>query len=201
MKKLMIMAIMLITTTAFSQTPAEEIQAKLNAMHTMSASFNQTVTAGKREVSQTSGMMALARPGRFRWETKSPLEQVIIADGQQLWVYDIDLQQVTVKKQDKGVGGTPGLFLSGNNTVARDFTVNVTVKNNTKTFDLHAKSNKESYQQVKLIYKGDVLNTIEFFDQLGQHTIVKLSRIKTNPKLANQLFQFKPPKGVDVVKQ
>lgn len=202
MKKILMTVMACVCATGFAQTASEDIQAKLNAMRTMSASFTQKVTAGNREVSQSSGSMALSRPGKFRWETKRPLEQVVVADSQKLWVYDVDLEQVTVKKQEKGLGGTPGLFLSGNSdSVNRDFTVTSETKNKTQIFDLKAKSSKENYQRVKLIYTQNQLTAIEFFDQLGQHTVIKLTNIKSNPKLADKLFQFKPPKGVDVVDQ
>lgn len=199
MKTYLSLFLALCLSQAWSQTPAEAVQAKLNAIRSMSAHFTQTVTAGKRNVSSSSGNMALFRPGRFRWETLDPMEQLVVADSRQLWIYDVDLEQVTVKKQDKGMGGTPGLFLSGyDDTVARDFDVSETAAN---TFDLRAKSNKENYQRVTLIFQGDALQRIEFHDQLGQHTVVKLSKVKNNPKLAETLFQFKPPKGVDVVRQ
>jgi outer membrane lipoprotein carrier protein len=202
MKKLLILLFITYLQSTWAQTPAEDVQTKLNAIRSMSASFDQVVTAGKREVSQTSGKMALVRPGRFRWETKSPLEQLVVADSKQLWVYDADLEQVTVKKQEKGLGGTPGLFLSGyNNTVTRDFDVTTNDKNGIRTYILKAKSPKENFQTVRLTFNGEALNLIEFFDQLGQHTIVKLKNVQTNPSLAAKLFQFKPPKGIDVVEQ
>lgn len=181
---------------------ASDVQAKLNAIRTMSATFSQVVKAKKREVSRTSGTMALARPGRFRWQTKTPMPQLVVADGKRLWVYDVDLEQVTVKKQEKGVGGTAGLFLSGyDDTVSRDFTVTASKQGTKDLFDLRAKSNKANFQRVTLIFVGDSLNGLELFDQLGQHTRVNLSNIKNNPPLTSTLFKFKTPKGVDVVEQ
>ena len=202
MKRLMTYILVLISSTAFAESASDAVQAKLNAIHSMSANFTQTVNAGKREVANSSGMMAILRPGRFRWQTNSPMKQLVVADSERLWVYDIELEQVTVKKQEKGVGGTPGLFLSGNNdNLARDFDVTTSKKGNKELFNLKAKSPKENYQRLTLIFNGDTLCEIEFFDQLGQHTIVHLSQIKNNPTLATTVFHFKPPKGVDVVQQ
>ncbi|WED43783.1 outer membrane lipoprotein chaperone LolA [Legionella cardiaca] len=201
MKKIALLALLLVGGNAFSN-PAEVLQTKLNAIRSLSANFSQTVMAKKRELSSSSGTMALERPGRFRWQTKDPMEQLVIADGEQLWVYDVDLEQVTVKKQEKGVGGTAALFLSGyNDTVTRDFDVTASTKGKKELYDLHSKSNKANFQRVKLIFEGDTLSGIEMYDQLGQHTIVNLKNVKTNPKLAAALFKFKPPKGTDVVKQ
>ena len=178
------------------------LQAKLNAIHTMSATFQQVVYAQKREVSRSSGTMALSRPGHFRWQTQKPLEQWVIADGNHLWVYDLDLEQVTVKKQDKGLGSTAGLFLSGyNGHIAEDFNVTVKTQGDISRFDLRAKSSKANFQQVRLMFNKNALAGIELFDQLGQHTDIHLSQIKTNPTLPAALFQFKVPENVDVVEQ
>ena len=202
MNKLLFVLLFAASGASFSQTPAELLQSKLNSMRTMSAQFNQIVKAKRTEVSRSSGTMALERPGRFRWQTTEPMEQLIVADGNNMWVYDVDLEQVTVKKQDKGLGGTAALFLSGyDDTVAKDFDVASTAKGKTTHFNLKAKSSKENFQQIKLIFNQDNLTGLELHDQLGQITYVTLNKIKANPKLAAQLFQFKPPKGTDVVQQ
>jgi len=198
---LVLSALLLFGQQAFCDA-ASEAQGKLNAIRTMSATFTQVVKAKKREVSRTTGTMALSRPGRFRWDTKTPMPQLVVADGKRLWVYDVDLEQVTVKKQEKGVGGTAGLFLSGyDDTVNRDYTVTASMEGKKQVFDMHAKSKKANFQRVKLIFAGDTLNGLELFDQLGQYTQVRLSNIKNNPTLAAKLFKFKTPKGVDLVEQ
>ncbi|ETO92733.1 outer membrane lipoprotein chaperone LolA [Legionella oakridgensis] len=202
MKKLTLFVLLFCMQKAFCNAASDVLQEKLNSIRTMSADFSQVIKAKKRQVSNSSGTMALERPGRFRWQTKSPMPQLVVADGERLWIYDVDLEQVTVKKQEKGIGGTAALFLSGyDDTVARDFEVTEHKKGNNDYFDLHAKSNKANFQQVKLAFEGNTLRGIELFDQLGQHTTVHLNRIKINQKLASNLFKFKVPKGVDVVKQ
>jgi outer membrane lipoprotein carrier protein len=187
---------------ALSQTPGETLQNKLNAMSTMRADFKQIVKAKEREVSRSSGTMALQRPGRFRWNTIDPMQQLIVADGKKLWIYDKELEQVTVKKQEKGLGGTAALFLSGyGNQVSNDFDVSEKDEGKRMVFDLKAKANKENFQRVTLTFNKDQLTALDLYDQLGQITHVTLSKIKENEKLSSTLFQFKPPKGVDVVKQ
>lgn len=202
MKKIFLLALFTFSSTLFSQTPAELLQEKLNAIQTMTAHFSQVVKAKKRQVSQSSGTMALQRPGKFRWQTIDPMEQLVVADGKKMWVYDVDLEQVTVKKQAKGLGGTAALFLSGyDDTVTRDFNVTQKTAGKVITFDLKSKSAKENFQQIKLVFTQDNLTGLELHDQLGQITTVKLNQIKSNPKLSVKLFQFKPPKGVDLVQQ
>ncbi|MDP3704790.1 MAG: outer membrane lipoprotein chaperone LolA [Legionellaceae bacterium] len=202
MKKLMMIAVLLWAPYTYSDSNSDYLQTKLNTIRTMSASFSQVVKAKKRDVSRSSGTMALSRPGHFRWQTKRPMAQLVVADGSRLWVYDVELEQVSVKKQDTHVGGAAALFLSGyNDTMTRDFNVSMLKKNNSEYFDLQAKSNKANFDRVKLVFEGDELHDIELFDQLGQHTDVHLKQVKTNLKLVPSLFTFTVPKGVDVVQQ
>ncbi|MCP0914292.1 MULTISPECIES: outer membrane lipoprotein chaperone LolA [Legionella] len=202
MKKITVLVLFFWSQLGFCEDAAAILQTKLNAIRTMSASFKQVIKAKKRQLSHSSGTMALARPGRFRWQTKDPMPQLVVADGKRLWIYDEDLEQVTVKKQDKGLGGTAALFLSGyDDTVSRDFTVTQSTKGKKEYFDLQAKSGKANFQRVKLVFEGATLSAMELFDQLGQHTHVQLSNIKINPSLGSTVFKFKIPKGVDVVEQ
>ena len=202
--RLFLAALCVFQGSAFAaEPPAVELQSRLNAIHSMSAHFNQTVRTARRQVSASSGTMAMQRPGRFRWETKDPMEQLVVADGNKLWIYDVDLEQVTVKRQEKGLGGTPALFLSGyDDTVARDFDV-TPCKGAAKTacFDLKAKSSKANFQRLKLVFEGAALSHLDLYDQMGQHTEVRLSAVKSNPDLKSSLFHFSPPRGVDVVRQ
>jgi len=202
MKKIIGCLLIFVSQTLLAENASDALQEKLNAMRTMSASFSQVVKAKKREISQSKGTMALSRPGRFRWQTKSPMEQVIVADGHKLWIYDVDLEQVTVKKQAKGIGGTAALFLSGyNESVAEDFDVTMHQKATRVAFNLVSKADKASFQRVTLVFDKAALKGITFYDQLGQRTEVTLRKIKTNVALPDTLFQFKAPKDVDVVEQ
>lgn len=107
-----------------------------------------------------------------------------------------------MKTQEKGLGGTAALFLSGyDDTVTRDFTVTQSGSVDNLIFDLKSKSTKANFQRMKLVFRQDNLTNMELYDQLGQITSVNLFQAKLNPKLAPSLFQFKVPKGVDVVRQ
>lgn len=202
MKKWVVIFFFVAVKSAYSATAADVLQNKLNDIRTMTASFNQVVNAKNRQVSQSSGSMALLRPGRFRWDTKSPMPQLVVADGQRMWVYDVDLEQVTVKKQEKSLGGTAALFLSGySDTLARDFQVKLSEKGKTQHFDMKAKQSGNGFQRIKMTFRGDILQQLDLYDQLGQITKVRFNGVKINPTLAEKLFKFKPPKGVDVVRQ
>jgi outer membrane lipoprotein carrier protein len=202
MKKNVLLVLLCWSSQIRCDSVSDALQARLNGIRTMSAAFHQVIYAKNREISRSSGTMALARPGHFRWQTEKPMVQWLIADGRHLWIYDVDLEQVTVKKQDKELSGTAGLFLSGyNDTVTKDFKVVLQPEREVDCFDLRAKSGKAGFQRVKLLFASNELRGIELFDQLGQHTRVQFSDIKTNPTLSGALFQFKVPKDVDVVEQ
>lgn len=203
MKKLLTVVVFMIAAhAAIAVTSAQLLQQKLNGLRSMSANFSQVIRAKQRVISRSSGAMALLRPGKFRWDTKTPMQQLVIADGERIWVYDKDLDQVSVKKQTKGLGGTAALFLSGyNDRLMRDFAVTQSQHANHDVFDLRAESSRDNFQRITLDFQGQVLTAIELYDQLGQHTTVQLSHIKTNLPLSQRLFSFKPPKGVDTIQQ
>ena len=193
---------MISSTVSYAISAEAQLQERLNKMSTMKANFKQVVRTDKRVVSSSSGTMAMQRPGKFRWKTISPMEQLVIADGKKLWVYDIELEQVTVKKQTKGIGGTAALFLSGvDNNVERDFKVQIRRSGTTEHFDMKALAHDANFQRIKMLFKNKTLHELILFDQLGQKTSVNLSKIINNPKLPKKYFTFKPPRGVDVVQQ
>ena len=192
--------------TVYGETASAILQQNLNNYHTLSAEFNQSIYAKGRIVSRSSGFMSLKRPdcakcyAYFYWYTKKPIAQKVVADGRKLWIYDIDLQQVTVRKQKHGMGSAPALFLSGyNDAVARNFIVENFVKTQNQCYLLRAKARHENFQRVALCFKGNSLISIELMDPLGQRTVVKLNNVKINSALPVKLFKFTPPKGVDVI--
>lgn len=184
---------------AFSLTAAQDLTQKLNAIRALSADFSQMVTAHQRSISTSTGHMMIQRPGRFRWETKSPNQQLILADGKRIWIYDVELEQVTSKPQ-ANLKGTPAVFLTGSNEhLAQDFEVVRVAKGNEERYELHAKAVKSPFPQVVLIFRNQVLASILLDDQLNQHTQVHLKQVRANESVAASMFQFKPPKGVDVI--
>jgi outer membrane lipoprotein carrier protein len=202
MKKLILSLLLIAWANSYAEDAGSVLQHKLNSLSSMKANFSQTVKTKKEVLQRSKGTFWLQRPGKFRWYTRTPSSQLIVADGAKLWIFDKDLEQVTVKKQEKGLGGTPALFLSGyDDTVKRDFTVSEKKSGKRDVFELNPKSKRSDFEEVKLVYQNDVLKEIHLKDHLGQLTLVKLSRVKVNPKISAKLFSFKPPKGVDVIKQ
>lgn len=185
----------------YAQDAAARLQQKLDALRSFEADFSQVVRAQGRVVSQAKGHMLLLRPGRFIWDTKEPMEQQIVADGKTIWIFDKDLEQVTIKPQAKNIGGTAGLFLSGSNArIASDFTIQQD-KAHPNHFSLKAKSPDENFQSLLLRFDNTALQSMEMHDQLGQTTVIVFAKARTNQAISQARFQFAIPKGVDVVRQ
>ncbi len=186
----------------YAATSTERLQTKLNTIKTMQASFLQTIKAKKTEPAKSSGNMALAKPNNFFWKTIKPMPQLFIADGEHLWIYDEELEQVSVRPQGKNLTGAAAIFLSDeNNNIAEDFDVEVTSEQGGEHFDLWAKRDNVSFPRVSLVFVDEIIKQIDLYDELGQHTNVLFTNVKLNAKLSPKLFKFIVPKGTDVVRQ
>lgn len=185
----------------FAVVPATtQLVTLLQKTNSFQANFTQQTYDAKNQLIQKSrGKMQFVRPGQFRWETFSPTHQIIIANNQWLWIYDVDLQQVTKQPINKAAI-TPARVLSGDTAkLLADFDV-THEQNGIKTqFNLMPKNKESAWQQVIIYFKGSVLQGISITNELGQKNIFSFSSSKTNIKLAPTLFQFTPPKGVDVL--
>lgn len=191
-----------ILSNVYAESPDLIIQKKLASIHTMHANFSQIVRAKHRVISKSKGTMVLAKPNQFRWEIKRPMAQTVIADGRKVWVYDVDLEQVTVSKQTRNLGAAGALFLNQDpDAISRDFTVRFNQQGTSEVFDLQAKSSKANFEKVRVIFDNNTLQTIELDDQVGQHIIIHLSQVVVNQREPAAMFQFRIPKGVDVVQQ
>lgn len=187
---------------AFATTPSSQLQDRLNQIKTLQANFVQKVFAQKKVLSTSAGTFYLSRPGRFRWIIKEPMEQQLIADGKKLWIYDVDLSQVTKKSQQNAIEGPAALFLSGEaNTVDRDFDVSSSQKGQSEIYNLKAKRPKSTFSNMIFVFSQNKLSQMDLIDNMGQRTQVTFNGIKLNQALSAQLFQFKVPRGVDVVEQ
>jgi outer membrane lipoprotein carrier protein len=163
-------------------------------------SFEQVVTAKSgRKPERASGTFAFSRPGKFRWTYLKPYEQVIVGDGEKLWFYDKDLNQVSVKKLDNALGATPAAILSGNNDLAKNFVLEDTgVHDGLDWLDARPKSRDTSFELIRLGFNGVELVAMEMHDSFGQVTSLRFSHLERNPALPADLFRFTPPPGADV---
>ncbi|CAN0479040.1 unnamed protein product, partial [Phaeothamnion confervicola] len=142
----------------------------------------------------------IERPGRFRWNYVDPYKQVIVSDGHKLWIYDEDLAQVTVNEVNAGAPGTPAELLSAEFDVASRYTVkHIGVKEAYDWYSLHPKDAKSQFQEVQLGLADKEVKAMRLTDNLGQTTVLHFDAVKRNAPIAQTLFQFTPPEGVDVV--
>lgn len=188
----------LLSNPAFAN-PTANLGKLLANTKSMTASFSQTTKGAN---SQTfSGTMAVERPNKFRWHTTSPSEQLIVASGSTLWIYDKDLAQATRQSTANQVGDTPALLLSGNPTqIGKNFTVKQPQAGK-NYYVLTPKSANANFKSLSISFNGGRPVMMVLNDNLGQTTTIRFSNIAMNGKIAGSQFSFTPPKGVDVIEQ
>ena len=165
------------------------------------ADFSQALLAKNgRKPQQSSGTVAVARPGKLRWEIAKPYPQLVVGDGERFWIHDPELQQVTVRKADKALGASPAALLSGSNDLERNFNLReVGEADGLAWVEATPKTGDSGFERVRLGFAGADLQAMELFDSFGQTTLVRFSRIERNPNLPAATFKFTPPAGADVI--
>jgi outer membrane lipoprotein carrier protein len=191
----------LVLTGAAHAGGVERLKAFIAGARTAEADFTQTVADKSGRVTQeASGKMAFARPGKFRWDYAAPYQQVIVSDGIKLWLYDTDLDQVTVKSLGDVIAGTPAALLAGDNAIEKYFSLkNAGEGGGLEWLEATPKNRDTTFERIRMGFKGDMLVQMELFDFFGQRTTLKLSHLARNPVIAPSRFQFTPPKGADVI--
>jgi len=174
----------------------------LGSLKTLSADFVQVVRGRDGQItSRATGTLSLSRPDRFRWDYRTPYVQTIVADGRRLWLYDSDLDQVTVRALEAGLGSTPAMLLSGAGSVADSFTGGPVETDGSWTWcRLTPRDRATDFELVSLGFntKGE-LAAMELKDKLGQTTALDFSNVRRNVPLDANLFRFVPPQGADVI--
>ena len=172
-----------------------------NNTTTMRAQFSQVVNDNKgRKVQEVDGIMQLQRPNKFRWDYKKPYEQQIVSDGKQVFLYDTELQQVTIRELSKSLGSSPAALLAGGEAVEKSFTLKNATRKDGLTWVLALPKDKESgFERVLLGFKADKLRKMELYDSFNHITHITFDAVERNPTLQDATFLFTPPAGVDVV--
>ncbi|HSW94294.1 MAG TPA: outer membrane lipoprotein chaperone LolA [Gammaproteobacteria bacterium] len=186
---------------AHANPASDELTALLNNIHTLQANFHEMVkdTKGKT-LTQSDGKMSLRRPGQFRWDVMQPNRQLIVTNGQTIWIYDADLQQVTIRRLQKEAGEVPALLLSNTNeTLTKDFSVEKSGDGKTQWFLLKPKDKSSLFEEIKLGFDNQQITTMQLQDHLGHVTMIQFSHGVANRQLSAALFAFKAPAGVDVI--
>jgi len=187
--------------------------AMASSVETLKGFLNQTVSARARfaqmvldknmkMLQQATGTMAFSRPGKFRWEYVKPYEQTIVGDGTRLWIYDKDLNQVTVRKLDSALGSSPAALLAGSNEIEKNYTLgNLGSQEGLEWLEAVPKDRETAFERIRLGFGKTGLEAMELRDQFGQITVIRFADVERNPKLSPEIFRFVPPKGADVVSE
>lgn len=196
-------ALLLLGVSCVAQAAAiEKLKTFVGGTRTASAQFSQQVfdQAGKR-LQSAQGNMLFQRPGKFRWTYQKPYEQLIVGDGHKFWLYDVDLQQVTVKKLDAALGSSPAALLSGNNEIERDFVLKEQgLRDGLEWLLATPKSGDSQFAAIRLGFNAQAeLVQMELDDTFGHKTRLQFSGMQRNPKIPDSAFRFTPPVGVDVL--
>jgi outer membrane lipoprotein carrier protein len=179
----------------------QKVEGFLQGLQSLQAHFKQTLSdrAGQ-VVEQASGELAIRRPDRFRWDYQQPNKQVIVADGTRIWLYDSDLEQVTVRKLDATLSATPAMLLSGQGNLQDNFTV---VQSSEEAViqwvRMEPKRDDTDFKWVRLGFDGATLKFMQLADKLGQITTLEFSQLQRNPAIDSSLFTFTVPAGADVI--
>ena len=192
---------MLLVSQAALADGVSSLRDFFNNTTTMRAQFSQVVNDKQgRKIQEVDGIMQLQRPNKFRWDYKKPYEQQIVSDGKQVFLFDTELQQVTIRELSKTLGSSPAALLAGGDAVEKSFTLKNATRKDGLTWVLALPKDKESgFDRVLLGFKADKLRKMELYDSFNHITHITFNEVERNPVLQDVTFLFTPPKGVDVV--
>ncbi len=191
----------LISITA-KATATDSLNAFVKDARTVQAEFSQTLLDKSAQVIQEStGTMLFERPGKFRWIYKTPYEQLIVGDGDKVWFYDEDLNQVTVRQLDIAIGSSPAALLAGNSAIEENFDITeLGVQNQIKWLEAIPKTSESSFEFIQLGFSQDgTLQLMVLRDNFGQTTLLTFTELKQNIDLPADTFTFVPPDDADVI--
>jgi len=199
MKYLMIVLLML-SHPAWADDAGQRLKLALKQMDNLTTDFKQTLLdEDKNIVQQSRGTLALQRPGKFAWHYTHPFEQRIIADGSELWIYDVELDQVTVKPMDKGLANAPIMILMKQADISEQFEVNeVGQRKFLYWVELVPHGSDLEYTRIYIGIDGDQVRAMELQDQFGQSTQIVFENLRVGVVHNPATFRFVPPPGVDV---
>jgi outer membrane lipoprotein carrier protein len=167
------------------------------------ADIQQTVFDKQgHKTQEVTGHMKIQKPSKFRWDYNKPYVQVIVGDGENVWLYDPELNQVTVRPFSKALGSSPAALLAGGKEMERAFEIkDVSRKGDLEWVVAVPKVNETGFERVFLGFKEDALMEMELHDSFGNRTIIKFSQLERNMKIPASAFKFAPPSGADVLRE
>lgn len=193
-----ILSLLLPMHLVYASSASQALTHLLNPLQSLQANFIQKIMDNRGQILQeTRGQMILQRPGKFRWEVMQPTKQLLIADGQRIWFYDIALQQVVIQKQQQMSANSPAALLSGaTNNLTKLFDVNFLMDG--QSFYLKPKDKNSLFSSISLIFRKNQLIEMRLKDKLEQQTVINFSQLKLNPSISVQAFKFVLPKDKNI---
>jgi outer membrane lipoprotein carrier protein len=203
MSRLFLLLAVWMPCTAWAASSIDTLKAMFAQTTTARAHFAQIVLdRNMKMLQQATGTMQFSRPGRFRWEYDRPYEQTIVSDGSKVWLYDKDLNQVTVRRFDRALGSSPAALLAGSDDIENSYRLtSLGSQDGLDWLEAVPRTQDTAFERVKLGFGKAGLEAMELRDQFGQITVIKFSTIERNPKLSPESFRFTPPKGADVISE
>jgi len=179
----------------------ERFHSFLQTTQSVRADFDQKVRdrSGKL-VQESKGSFVLLRPGRFRWTYAKPVDQLIVGDGQRVWIYDRDLNQVTVRRLSKALGSTPAALLAGSSDVENAFELaEAGQRDGLEWLEAKPRDREAGFERIRMGFDVAGVRAMELTDNFGQTTLLRFSNLARNPRVDPAEFRFQPPKGADVL--
>ncbi|MET0089520.1 MAG: outer membrane lipoprotein chaperone LolA [Candidatus Thiodiazotropha sp.] len=188
-------------SSAMAATGSQQLDAFLQGLQTLKADFRQTLEQPDNEqYFASNGVFYLKRPGLLRWEYEAPAKQLIVADGKRIWLYDMELEQVSHQAQDSALKGTPAQLLSATRPVSDFFEVNdLGEQDGLAWVELKPRDPEGQFRRLLLALEDNNLLRMEMYDNFGQITRFFFDGIQRNPDLDESLFHFEPPPLVDLI--
>jgi outer membrane lipoprotein carrier protein len=193
----------LLISNSIHASGLDDLQRFYNEIKSYSASFEQKVVDENMKLLEaSSGEFSIERPGKFRWHYTNPSEQLIIGDGKQVWIYDVELEQITHRQSDAAVSQTPAMLLSGEGDLGENF-----ILEDAGQYDgmdwvrMIPKSKDSGFTDVRIGFAGGKLQLLEMKDSFGQTTRMNFRNIEENIDIPEEKFTFVPPPGVDVIEE
>jgi outer membrane lipoprotein carrier protein len=189
---------------AITQTPGaaslERFQSYLRTTQSARGDFEQKVYDKNGKLVQDSrGSFALLRPNRFRWSYAKP-QQVIVGDGERVWIHDADLNQVTVRRVVRVLGSTPAALLAGASDIGETFEMTeLPAKDGLEWLEARPREKEAGFERMRLGLSTGGVEAMELLDHFGQTTVLRFSNVVRNPQIEAGTFRFSPPKGADVL--
>jgi outer membrane lipoprotein carrier protein len=203
MRTILYLMMLLNASIIYANQALNEYFAVINNHNTIQANFSQVVfDSNKKEVQKMEGLIKLKKPNKIVWHTIKPNEQLIISNGKKAWIFDKDLEQVSIRNNVKQFNlSVFYLLINIPKDLSNHFDVSSKHKNNQKEFYFTSKDDETEFDKFTIIFNQDRLTKIIFDDKLDNHSIITFSNIKINDVINDKTFNFYPPKGTDIIYQ